>query len=121
NLDKDIEIYADKGRLTQALTNTIGNAVKFTKKGYVTVESKFLAGENKIEIEISDTAGGIPKDILPKLFGKFVTKSIGNENQHGTGLGLFISKAIVTAHRGEIFAYNNNEDGATFMIVLPAK
>ncbi len=120
NLDKNVEIYADKDRITQALTNIIGNAVKFTEKGYIKVESCLLPG-NKIEIKISDTAGGIPKEVLPKLFAKFATRSIGNANQHGTGLGLFISKAIINAHRGEISAYNNNEGGATFVMVLPLK
>ncbi|MEM3084667.1 MAG: HAMP domain-containing sensor histidine kinase, partial [Nitrososphaerales archaeon] len=119
-LNANVEIYADRNRLGQALTNVIGNAVKFTKKGYVRVESRLLPGKSKIEIKVSDTAGGIPEDILPKLFEKFVTKNIGNENQHGTGLGLFISKAIITAHRGEITVYNNN-GGATFVIVLPVK
>ncbi|MFY3741433.1 MAG: signal transduction histidine kinase [Candidatus Nitrosomirales archaeon] len=121
NLDKDIEIEADKDRIMQVLTNVIGNAVKFTKDGKIKVETHILPGKNKVEIKVSDTDGGIPKEILPKLFGKFVTKNVGNEVQHGTGLGLFISKAIVTAHKGEISAYNNDEGGATFTIILPIR
>jgi signal transduction histidine kinase len=119
-LDKDIEIEADKDRITQVLTNVIGNAVKFTKDGKIKVETHILPGKNKVEIKVSDTAGGIPKEILPKLFGKFVTKNVGNEVQHGTGLGLFICKAIVTAHKGEISAYND-QGGATFTIILPIR
>ncbi|MGH9922264.1 MAG: HAMP domain-containing sensor histidine kinase, partial [Nitrososphaerales archaeon] len=121
NLDKDIEFEADKDRITQVLTNVLGNAVKFTKDGKIRVETHILPGKNKVEIKISDTAGGIPKEIIPKLFGKFVTKNVGTEVQHGTGLGLFISKAIVTAHKGEISGYNNEEGGATFTIVLPIR
>jgi len=121
SLDKDIEIEADKDRITQVLTNVLGNAVKFTKDGKIKVETHILPGKNKVEIKVSDTAGGIPKEILPKLFGKFVTKNVGNEVQHGTGLGLFISKAIVTAHKGEISGYNNDESGATFTIILPIR
>ncbi|MFQ5969561.1 MAG: ATP-binding protein [Nitrososphaerales archaeon] len=118
-LDRDVEIEADKDRITQALSNIIGNAVKFTKKGTIVVESHLFPEKKKIEIKISDTGSGIPNDILPNLFGKFVTKSVDEGNQQGTGLGLFISKAIVTAHKGEIFAYNNGEGGATFTILLP--
>jgi signal transduction histidine kinase len=121
NLDKEIEIEADKDRITQVLTNVIGNAAKFTKDGKIKVETHVLLGKTKVEIKVSDTAGGIPKEILPKLFGKFVTKNVGTEVQHGTGLGLFISKAIVTAHKGEISAYNNDEGGATFTIILPIR
>jgi signal transduction histidine kinase len=121
SLDKDIEIEADKDRITQVLTNVLGNAVKFTKDGKIRVETHILPGKSKVEIKISDTAGGIPKEILPKLFGKFVTKNVGEEVQHGTGLGLFISKAIVTAHKGEISGHNNEEGGATFTIILPIR
>ena len=132
DLDHNIEeIYADKDRIDQVLSNVIDNAIKFTKKGKIKIESRriLISGQqeeekkkknNKIEIKISDTGGGIPEDILPRLFGKFVTKGVGGtENKHGSGLGLFISKAIVTAHKGEITAYNNENGGATFTIVLP--
>ena len=80
--------------------------------------TRVLSERNVIEIKISDTGGGIPDDIFPNLFSKFVTRNIRGENLHGTGLGLFISKAIVTAHNGEIYACNNGE-GSTFGIVLP--
>jgi len=118
-LDKDVEIFADKDRINQALTNIIGNSLKFTQTGCIAVESHVLADQNKVEIKISDTGPGIPNDIIPNLFGKFVTKNVGNTNKHGSGLGLFISKAIVSAHKGEISGFNN-EGGATFKIVLPA-
>ncbi|MGH9922267.1 MAG: sensor histidine kinase [Nitrososphaerales archaeon] len=120
-LDKDIEFEADKYRIAQVLTNVIGNATKFTKKGHIKIESRIHEESNKLEIKVSDTAGGIPIDLLPLLFGKFVTKSIGSEVRHGTGLGLFISKAIVTAHKGRIEVDNNNDGGATFTITLPIK
>jgi two-component system, OmpR family, sensor histidine kinase VicK len=139
NLDADIKnvkIYADRGRITQVLSNIIDNAMKFTKKGVIKVEChRVLSYDNhkiknkkskKIEIRITDTGTGIPKDIIPKIFEKFVTTSAGYEkNHHGIGLGLFISKAIVRAHNGDIIAFNNskrgNDGGATFSIVLPIK
>lgn len=120
NIDKnDIEVEVDKGRITQTLENIINNAIKFTKQGKIKVETHIVAEENKMEIGISDTGSGIPADIVSTIFDKFVTRSVGTENQHGSGLGLFISKAIVTAHKGTISAYNNKEGGATFKIILP--
>lgn len=116
---KVVEAEIDKSRMTQLLTNIIGNAMKFTKTGNIQVESHLSKNKNKIQIRISDTGGGIPQEVLPKLFGKFVTRDVGTSDHSGTGLGLFISKAIVTAHKGDIYASNNNNGGATFTIVLP--
>ena len=117
---RDLEVDLDRSRITQLLSNVIGNAVKFTKKGSIKVECRAFAEKNKAEIRVSDTGAGIPEQILPNLFGKFVTKSAGDTDGHGgTGLGLFISKAIVTAHKGVIYANNNATGGATFTIVLP--
>lgn len=118
--DGDIEVNGDAERLTQVFMNIIGNAIKFTKQGRILIETRMDAGRNFI-VTISDTAGGIPEEILPTLFGKFVTKKVGENVSHGTGLGLFISKAIVAAHKGRISAYNNDIGGATFQIELPAQ
>jgi signal transduction histidine kinase len=118
--NNNIEIDADKDRITDALSNIIDNAIKFTSKGIIKVENHVYLDKNKIEIRVSDTGSGIPKDILPRLFSKFVTRSVDRKaSQHGTGLGLFITKAIVTAHNGQITAFNNDTGGATFTIVLP--
>jgi signal transduction histidine kinase len=132
NLDRTVkEIYADKDRIFEVLSNVIDNALKFTKKGKIKIESHGMIQDqqegdnnnnnNKIEIKVSDTGAGIPEDILPHLFGKFVAKNvIGKESRQGSGLGLFISKAIVKAHNGEITAHNNESgSGATVSIVLP--
>jgi signal transduction histidine kinase len=120
-LDAPIEILADKMRITQVLVNIIGNAIKFTRTGNITVETRVYRKENMMKIIIVDTGSGIPESMLPRLFEKFSTrKTIGNEGQTGTGLGLFISKAIVLAHGGGIYASNNNSDtGSTFTIILP--
>jgi PAS domain S-box-containing protein len=108
----------DRQRITQVLINVIGNAVKFTKKGTVTVEAKVDVKNARYDIMVSDTGGGVPEAILPNMFKKFITKSVGEEERHGSGLGLFISRAIVTSHGGAIYLYNN-EKGATFVIRLP--
>jgi signal transduction histidine kinase len=116
--NKDLEIWADRDRIGQVFTNIIGNSTKFTKKGAIKAQTHVNKDANTVEISITDTGGGIPEDLLPNLFGKFVTKNIGNLNKEGSGLGLYISKAIVTAHGGTIDA-SNSGSGATFRIVLP--
>ena len=110
-----VVIGADKARLTQVISNLLSNAVKFTKKGtiFISTEKK----DNHILVSIKDTGNGIDPQILPRLFTKFATKS-----EKGTGLGLFISKSIVEAHDGKIWAKNNADGkGATFSFSLPIK
>ncbi|UVS67769.1 PAS domain-containing sensor histidine kinase [Nitrososphaera viennensis] len=112
----------DRQRITQVLMNVIGNAAKFTGKGRVTIEARADAKNSRYDIVVSDTGGGIPEAVLPHMFKKFITRSVGEGEKHGSGLGLFISRAIVAAHNGAIYLYNNDEDdkkGATFVIRLP--
>ncbi len=120
-LEQDIVIELDKDRIAQVLTNILGNALKFTKKGKIKIETSLSSESGLIEIQISDTGGGIPEEILPRLFEKFATNDVEHSAKHGTGLGLYISKAIVKAHNGKNSAFNNSEAGATFVISLPIK
>lgn len=121
-LEQDVEIKLDADRISQVLTNILGNAAKFTEKGKIKIETSRASDDNSlIEIRISDTGGGIPEEIHPGLFEKFATKDVGDSAKHGTGLGLYISKAIVRAHNGKISAFNNSEGGATFVISLPTE
>ena len=123
-LDQDIELQIDRERLIQALSNLIGNAMKFTKDGQITVRTHILAEKGIFEIIISDTGEGIPQEILPKLFERFSSKGPSHHSggQNGTGLGLFITRSIVRAHGGDIIAYNNSTGrGATFLVTLPIK
>jgi signal transduction histidine kinase len=70
---------------------------------------------NEVLVSIKDPGTGIDSEILPRLFTKFVSKSVA-----GTGLGLFISKSIVEAHGGRMWAENNTDgNGATFYFSLP--
>ncbi|MGB7956373.1 MAG: HAMP domain-containing sensor histidine kinase, partial [Candidatus Nitrosopolaris sp.] len=121
NYNSALEIYADKDRIAQAISNIVDNAVKFTVSGTIIVESNLSNDKKRVEVKVSDSGNGIAEDILPNLFDKFVTKTLGNENKRGTGLGLYITKAIIDAHKGKIFAYNNKQGvGATFTIVIPS-
>jgi len=117
NLDENIEIEIDKIRFGQVIRNLLNNSIKFTSEGTISITTNVFQDENKVLVRISDSGSGIPEDLLPKIFEKFVTK--GKDSQSGTGLGLFLCKGIVTAHGGEINAENNLEKGATFEFSLP--
>ena len=108
-----LQVTADRSRLTQVFTNLLDNASRFTEKGRIVIAVQKRDGE--ILVSISDTGRGIDPEILPKLFTKFATKS-----EKGTGLGLYICKAIVEAHGGRMWAENNPGGGATFRFTLPA-
>lgn len=118
NFDENIEVEMDKLRIGQVLRNLLNNAIKFTPKGIISIDTHVYLDENKIQVKISDTGLGIPEEILPNIFGKFVTKSIKN-GQSGTGLGLFLCKGIIEAHHGKITAQNNFDGGASFEFAIP--
>jgi signal transduction histidine kinase len=111
---KDIMVEGDKERITQVISNLLENAVKFTQRGTISIITE-EKGNNEVMISVIDRGIGIHPDIKPRLFTKFASKS-----QTGTGLGLFISKSIVEAHGGEIWAKDNEDGmGATFTFTLP--
>jgi len=119
NLDENVQVEIDKIRIGQVLRNLLNNAMKFTPRGTISIDTHVYEDENKIQVKISDTGLGIPEEILPKIFEKFVTKGIKNVEQSGTGLGLFLCKGIIEAHGGEITAQNNFDVGAIFEFTIP--
>ncbi len=109
-------VEADKERIIQVISNLLNNAIKFTEEGTISVSTE-IKGNSKREVfvTIKDTGQGIHPEIESRLFSKFASKSF-----QGTGLGLFISKSIVEAHGGKIWAENNSDGkGATFTFNLP--
>jgi two-component system, OmpR family, sensor histidine kinase VicK len=104
-------VVGDSERIAQAISNLLDNATKFTKEGSISIKVEKEDNENNgdVTISVKDTGMGIDSEILPRLFSKFATKSF-----KGTGLGLFISKSIIEAHGGRIWADNNPDKGATF-------
>jgi two-component system, OmpR family, sensor histidine kinase VicK len=130
-------VEADRQRLIQVISNLLDNAIKFTEEGAVAISTDIRKrkedvdkeGEVKEEviIAVKDTGTGIDPELMPRLFTKFAAKSY-----QGTGLGLFISKSIVEAHGGKMWAQNNTSidddhdsdsktkcNGATFYFTLP--
>ncbi len=123
--NENFTIYADRNGLSRVFSNLINNSIKFTpqKEGgiiSILVEHKENSKDRKenngtFVVSIKDNGEGIDKEILPRLFSKFTTKSF-----QGTGLGLYITKSIIEAHGGHIRAENNkNEKGASFSLSLP--
>jgi signal transduction histidine kinase len=98
----------------------LANAIKFTSKSrdgviFVSAEGKKNSNQEEVIVSIKDTGEGINPEIQPRLFTKFATASFS-----GTGLGLYISKGIVEAQGGKMWAENNPEGkGATFTFTLP--
>jgi two-component system, OmpR family, sensor histidine kinase VicK len=107
-------VEADKIRLYQVIANLLSNAIKFTKEGTISIKAQ-LKDNNEIAIIVKDPGAGIDNDVMPRLFTKFATRS-----DVGTGLGLYISKNIIEAHGGRMWAGNNPDGkGATFGFSLP--
>jgi len=114
----DLQVTIDSNRIIQALRNVVNNAIKFTEKGQIVIEATLLPSKSEFEIRMMDTGPGIHNEVLPKLFSKFATTT--DSSHGGTGIGLFISKSILEAHGGQIYAMNNPSGvGATFFIRMP--
>jgi two-component system, OmpR family, sensor histidine kinase VicK len=112
---RPVHLQADKTRLYQVIANLLTNAIKFTNAGTITVSAEVNDNNNELIITVKDSGEGIHSDIIPRLFTKFATKS-----NVGTGLGLYISKNIIEAHGGRIWAENNRDGkGANFAFTLP--
>jgi signal transduction histidine kinase len=130
-------VEADRQRLIQVICNLVDNAIKFTEEGTVTISASIRkrkedadkegeVKEEEVVIAVKDTGTGIDAELMSRLFTKFAAKSY-----QGTGLGLFISKNIIEAHGGRMWAENNNnsddhdsnsktkDNGATFYFTLP--
>jgi len=115
-----IVIDADSDRMTQVFTNLIGNAMKFTEKGYVKVSGR--CGENEAEFCVEDTGKGISGEDLPKVFSKFQQFSrMHGSGERGTGLGLSIAKGIVEVHKGRMWIESELGKGTKFIFTLPLK
>jgi signal transduction histidine kinase/HAMP domain-containing protein len=113
-------VRGDRDKLIQVMINLISNAVKFTRKGKVTL-SAHTDGDH-VEISVVDTGIGIADEDMPIIFEKF--KQVGDtltDKPRGTGLGLPISKEIVEHHGGQIWAKSKPGYGSTFSFSLPVK
>lgn len=119
NIPADIPLArADEDRLQQIFYNLIGNAVKFTENGSVKIDA--IQKNGMLEISVSDTGIGVPKEKMTAIFQEFeqVDGSVSREFA-GTGLGLSISKRLVEMHGGEMWVESELDKGSTFFFTLP--
>jgi signal transduction histidine kinase/ligand-binding sensor domain-containing protein/DNA-binding response OmpR family regulator len=110
-------VVGDEGRLRQVLINLLGNAVKFTSAGRVTLRAAYRDGRARFSVE--DTGRGIAESEMPKLFSAFVQTESGESSREGTGLGLAISAQIVQLMGGRIDVVSRVLEGSAFSFEIP--
>ncbi len=123
NLDAslDNEVWTDTVKIHQLFYNLIGNAIKFTKEGSITVNAKLIDGENKFRFDVSikDTGTGIPKEEIKNIFDKFYqSKTHKDQISFGAGLGLSLCKEIVELFDGEISVKSELNEGTEVSFFL---
>jgi len=113
-------IRGDGTRLRQVVDNLLSNAIKYTPEGEIVIRGTY--DDDWVRIAVSDQGPGLPPDQLDRVFERFyrVNSSLTQKAQ-GTGLGLYLAHAVVTAHGGKIRARNNRNGGATFSFTLPRR
>lgn len=117
--EENIKIQADANKFRQVIQNIIENAIKYTAKGWIKI--KLEKQDSSLLISIQDSGQGIPPEVIPKLFHPFERGSSAAKRIEGTGIGLYLAKQIVEAHKGQIWAESKGVDtGSTFFIKLPA-
>lgn len=113
--DKVPMIEVDPARIRQVIGNLLSNAIVHTPSGG-SIKVAAGASAEHVEITVTDTGEGIPADLLPHVFERFVK----GQNSRGSGLGLAIAHEIVSAHGGSISVRSNQPAGSTFTVSLPA-
>lgn len=111
-------IISDPRRIKQLLINLIVNALKFTEKGTVTIETSLKKG-GLLEFSVIDTGIGIKPEDLPKIFDRFVKFDHNGSNKEGSGIGLTLVQHIVELLKGEISVVSEENNGSTFRISIP--
>jgi signal transduction histidine kinase len=121
SLDGGVYVLADGGKVEQILINLIGNSMKFTSQGAITLTSHIE--EDKVKIDVTDTGSGIPLANQSLLFRKFQqagSSTVTRDSSQGTGLGLYISRLMAEGMGGTLFLEKSEEGkGSTFCLTLP--
>ncbi len=117
---EDLEpITADRDKVDQVLTNLVSNAIKYSPEGgKITIEARDLG--DRVFVSVSDQGIGIPEDQIGRLFTRFHrVDSRDSRRQYGTGIGLYLVKHLVEAHKGEVGVRSKLGEGSTFTFTLP--
>jgi signal transduction histidine kinase len=114
-----LQVNADFGKMKHVIGNLVDNAIKYTPSGFIKITVRKNA--QSARVEISDSGVGIPADEIDKLFDKFVrARGASGVNVSGTGLGLYVAKQMVEAHKGRVWAESPGEGkGSTFIAEMP--
>jgi signal transduction histidine kinase len=112
-----IEVFQDKQRFTQVVTNLVSNSIKFTNSG--TIEITGSNTENEIQVSVKDPGIGIKEEDIPILFEPFAHISNSKQNLRGTGLGLCLCEKVVNFMQGRIFAESEFGKGSVFTFNVP--
>ncbi len=110
------EIFCDKDRVGQVLSNLIGNALKFTPKGGAITVGAVLSTD-AVQVSVSDTGPGIPEEKKLQIFERYAQLKVND--RVGLGLGLYISKMLVEAHEGRLWVSSKPGEGSTFNFTIP--
>ena len=115
-------VYADKARIAQVIANIAGNSIKFTEQGMVQIRAGFMPrDEGRVIVSVEDTGIGVPKEDLGKIFDLFYRVESGEVYvEEGAGMGLAISRDIVRAHGGTLWAESMEGMGSAFHFTLPS-
>jgi signal transduction histidine kinase len=112
-----LEAAFDHDRILQVLANLISNSIKFTSQGgEILITGDCVDGS--VRLAVADTGSGIPADALESVFERF--SQVGKKDRRGLGLGLYISRCIVEAHGGKIWAESTLAAGSRVSFTLPA-
>jgi PAS domain S-box-containing protein len=117
-----VTVSADPDRMRQVVDNLLSNALKYSPEGS-DIQVRVVSGDDgTVHTSVADRGIGIPKDEIPKLFERFHrARNVSSRYYGGLGLGLYIARAIVTAHNGEITVESEEGSGSTFTMSLPAQ
>jgi len=112
------QVWGDKRRLRQVLFNILGNAIKYTDQGQITIKAVPF-GNNLLLTQIEDTGRGIEKETLVNLFDPYLRSLKGKSRSTGLGIGLTLSKQYIELHKGKIWAESTPGKGTTISFVVP--
>jgi signal transduction histidine kinase len=116
--DSPLMIHGDAQKLQHVIQNLIDNAVKYTKKGFVSI--KVYEKDGAAMLSVTDSGIGISAHVIPLLFKEFSRDERIETEIYGTGMGLFIAKIFTEAHKGKIWVESEGENkGSTFYLSIP--
>ncbi len=118
-IDKNLpKVAVDRVSIYEVMNNLLENAIKYSGESERIVVTASLDKDGNVSTTVQDFGGGIPTSVLPNLFEKFSRNHRTKSQVSGTGLGLYLSKSIVTAHGGQITASSKEGEGSTFGFTL---